>query len=65
MAPERYPTVGKKTDFSVYTRNDDAAYTMAYTCTCCNLPAIAYGDDMKGLFVGVCSKGTQSTVMAS
>ncbi|WP_153262169.1 hypothetical protein [Nonomuraea phyllanthi] len=54
-----------KTKFAVYKNNTtSAAYAMAYVCGC-GEPVIGYGDDMKGLFVGTCGNGHESTVMAS
>jgi hypothetical protein len=54
-----------KTDFAVYKTDRNARYTMAYLCACCGKPAIATGDDMKGMFFGECGRGTKSTVLAS
>lgn len=55
-----------RTDFTVYDVSGwNAKYIMAYICTCCGKPALATGDDKKGLFVGECSARTSSTIMAS
>jgi hypothetical protein len=52
-----------KTTFAVY-ENTGAAYVMAYVCTCGTV-AVAFGEDAYGLFYGRCSKGHDSTIMAS
>ena len=54
------------TRFAVYKNNNcGAAYAMAYNCGQCGDPVIGYGDDERGMFVGRCGNGHDSTVMAS
>lgn len=54
-----------KIKFAVYKIDRPAKYHMAYICTCCSKPALATGEDMKGLFSGECTAYTSSTIMAS
>jgi hypothetical protein len=53
-----------KVDFSVYQNDRTAPYVMAYRCSCGRL-SVAFGADMKGLFVGVCEARHDVTITAS
>ena len=53
------------TNYAVYPTNKTAPYTMAYICLADGKPAIAYGDSIRGQFIGTCGCGRRAQVTAS